>query len=106
MQRRIKPLNPVTLLDRVLKLMDQDIKRIKKVARKSVQLDKDTAATLCKYASTISSIKEEKDAENLRRKKLLESKTTEELIAEFQKRKRQEAQQPKLEIVSDPIKTD
>lgn len=81
--------DPNKLLERVLKLIDQDIKRIKKLtARKTLILDKDMAATLCKYANTISGIKEEKDLEDQKQKKALERLSTEELIAMYNKEKK------------------
>jgi hypothetical protein len=73
--------SPSKLLDRVLKLIDQDTKRItKELRRESRVLDKDTAATLCKYATTIQGIKAEQEAEDQKLKSRLERLSTEELI--------------------------
>jgi hypothetical protein len=80
--------DPTKLLDRVLKLIDQDTKRIKKaVTREAKVLDKDTAATLCRYATTISGIKADQEAERNKERQKLQRLSTEELIELAKKRK-------------------
>ncbi len=83
------PVDPSKLLDRVLKLIDQDTKRIRKLTlRESKSLNKDTAATLCKYATTVSAIKADKKEAELEQKRKLERLSTDELIELHKKQTR------------------
>ena len=84
----MKPIDSAGLLERILKLIDQDTKRLKNLTRREAKtLDKDSAATLCRYATTISAINKEKKDEIADEKRRLERLSTDELIALHKKRK-------------------
>lgn len=78
------PTDPSKLLDRVLRLIATDTKRIKQ-RNKVTQLSPRDAQTVCRYATTIAAIKSEKEADDLKRKRKLERLETPELIAEYQR---------------------
>lgn len=83
-----KPIDSGALMDRILRLIDQDTKRLKNITRREAKtLDKDSAATLCRYATTISAINAEKKDEIAAEKRRLERLSTDELIEMHKKRK-------------------
>lgn len=82
--------NPNKTLDKILKLIDNDVKKIGNVALQagpSVQLDSQTAQTLCRYATSLAGIKEGKEKEQAKEKKDLDKLSTEELIDMYKKSK-------------------
>lgn len=66
-------------LEVILKLIDNDVKAIASNFT-DTQLDSHSAQTLCRYASTLSGIKEDKQKEKVKEKQELSKYTTEELM--------------------------
>lgn len=98
MATRVKD-KPSKLLDKVLNLIEADIKKIKKQAGEK-QLEPDTAQTLCRYVTAISSIKDEKENEAAKQKRQLERMSTEELVKLYQQQAKAE-KEPGVKSESD-----
>jgi hypothetical protein len=89
---------PGKMLDMLLNMLDQDIKKHRRIARRTSIADpirpqdlpfsKDTAATLCKYASTLDDIIKVKDKDKEKTSKELSKLSTEQLIELYQKEKK------------------
>lgn len=77
-------------LNTILLLIDKDVEIIKQnISDVHMQLDDKTAQTLCRYATSLSGIKDNKKKELESEKKLLNSKSTDELIQEYIKSKQE-----------------
>jgi hypothetical protein len=72
--------NPSRTLDKILKLIDNDVKMITKTFI-DVQMDHQSAQTLCRYATTLAGIREAKDKDAEKDKKELSKLSTDELMA-------------------------
>ena len=68
-------------LEQILDLIKKDVEIISETVEK--QLDSHTAATLCKYASTLSAIKTDLKKEETNSRKTLDKKSTDDLIKEY-----------------------
>lgn len=84
-QAAMKPANPTNLLEKLLKLIEADIKEIKKSGKG--KLEPETALTLTRYVSAIANIKGEKDIEAEKKKKAFAKLDTQALIDEYNKNK-------------------
>lgn len=76
-------------LEVILELIDRDVKIIASNYDK-VQLDAHTAQTLCRFATTLAGIKENKQKETVKEKAELSKYSTEELIELWQKTSKKE----------------
>lgn len=81
----MKKIKPNRTLDIILALIDKDVRIIQKL--ELVQLDHQSAATLCKYATTLSGIKTQRDKDKDKEIKELNGKPIADLIAEYSKKK-------------------
>jgi len=79
--------NPSRTLDEIIKLIDKDVKLIKK-GNKIKQLDPADAYTLCRYASALDGIISAKEKERNSAKKELEKLSTDELIKKYEEEKK------------------
>lgn len=78
--------NPNKTLDKILKLIDNDVKLISKSFR-DIQLDHQSAQTLCRYATSLAGIREGKEKEIEKEKKNLDKLSTDQLIDMYNKQK-------------------
>lgn len=76
-------------LELILDLIDRDVKVIAENFIE-VQLDDKTAQTLCRFATTLSSIKADKNKEATNEKKELNKLSTDELIALYNSTQKKE----------------
>lgn len=78
-----------TTLEVILGLIDRDVKIIASNFV-DIQLDAHTAQTLCRFATTLASIKDNKQKETIKEKKELDKLSTEELIALYKESTKKE----------------
>jgi hypothetical protein len=78
--------SPEKLLQKILRIIDKDLKLIEKVS-KAGQLPPQDALTLTRYASFLADEKEDKAKEDDQAKKELETKSLDELISIYTKTK-------------------
>ena len=95
--------NPSKTLEAILKLIDRDVKAIKKdqvtkdaVTKKTkiTKLDPADALTLSRYATTLSNISDEQDKSKEKEKQKLDKLTTEQLIELYKQGEKPKKEDP------------